>query len=135
MRVDESDLTLNQSYQAEFQSVSAPPALLQLQRLTTEVKIKNTGTVTWGSDVVLNIYDADWRETYFRDATWGAFEGGIHAQESYIRPGETGTFHFVYRAPWKTGLYRNRFRLAIEGKDYLVSPGSEDSALTRVDPR
>ena len=135
MRVDESDLTLNQSYQAEFQSVSAPPALLQLQRLTTEVKIKNTGTVTWGSDVVLNIYDADWRETYFRDATWGAFEGGIHAQESYIRPGETATFRFVYRAPWKTGLYRNRFRLAIEGKEYLVIPGSEDSALTRVDPR
>ena len=84
---------------------------------------------------VLNIYDADWRETYFRDATWGTFEGGIHAQESYIRPGETATFRFVYRAPWKTGLYRNRFRITIEGKEYLVISGSEDSALTRVDPR
>ncbi|MDZ7798869.1 MAG: N-acetylmuramoyl-L-alanine amidase [Patescibacteria group bacterium] len=135
IRVDESGLNLDSGYRAEFQSVSAPPALLQLQRLTTEVKIKNTGTVTWGSNVVLNIYDADYRETYFRDQTWNAFEGAIHAQESYVRPGETATFRFVYRAPWKTGLYRNRFKLSIEGKEYLVIPGSEDSALTRVDVR
>jgi len=135
IRVDESGLSLDSGYRAEFQSVSPPPALLQLQRFTAEVKIKNTGTVTWGSNVVLNIYDADYRETYFRDHTWGAFEGAVHAEESYVRPGETATFRFIYRAPWKTGLYRNRFKLSIEGKEYLVIPGSEDSALTRVDER
>ncbi|MFA5069682.1 MAG: peptidoglycan recognition family protein [Patescibacteria group bacterium] len=135
IRVDDAGLKLAESYQAEFLSVSAPPALRQYQRFTNVVKIKNTGTQTWGKDVVLNIYDADWRETYFRDElTWPAFEGGITFLEDQVRPGETATFRFIYRAPVKTGLYRNRFMLSIAGREYLGVPGSENSALTRVDP-
>ncbi|MFH1366375.1 MAG: N-acetylmuramoyl-L-alanine amidase [Patescibacteria group bacterium] len=136
IRVDDSNLKLPDSYQAQFLSVSAPPALKQFKRFTNVVKIKNTGTQTWSKDVVLNIYDADWRETYFRDEiTWPAFEGGIRFLENQVEPGETATFRFIYRAPAKTGLYRNRFVLGMAGRDYLVIPGSENSALTRVDSR
>lgn len=135
IRVDDSGIKVDPGFQAQFVSVKSPPAMLAGKKATAEVKMKNTGTKTWGREIVLNIYDADYRETYFRDSTWLAFEGGIHFRETQVKPGQTATFRFVLRAPAKTGLYRNRFRLALEGREFLSIPGSEDSALTRVDPK
>ena len=115
--------------QAERIEHTIPPAVHNTWRYPAVVTFKNVGLTTWDRTMTLYVYDIGDSASRFHDGRWlGDFQATRLVERS-VKPGETGTFEFLFNAP-DVGLYFNRFQL--EQDNGTVQNGGF-TLITRVD--
>ncbi|MFA6099203.1 MAG: N-acetylmuramoyl-L-alanine amidase [Patescibacteria group bacterium] len=127
---DYSITRVDSMHRAELSSYTMPPAMLNVWRLKPVIKLKNIGSGNWDRNTVLKIYDLGDDVSRFHDNSWIDNYTAARLSEAQVKPGETGTFTFYFRAPREPGLYLNRFELVAGG---LPVPGGSFIQITRVD--
>jgi len=102
------------------------------EKISFEVKFKNTGTVAWYNNGVnylaLNTTNPSERESVFYHSSWPYSFQAAKMQEKKVRPGEIGTFKFIIHSPtiFETKKYVENFRLVandltlVEGKGIIT---------------
>jgi len=127
--IDRSITRVDSTYQAELVEHNIPPAVLNTWRFPAVVTVKNVGLSTWDRNTVLRAYDLGDTASRFQDLRWQDSTTAARLTEWSVKPGETGTFEFLFNAP-DAGLYYSRF--AVEHGSAVVQGGSF-TLITRVD--
>ena len=128
--IDRSITRVDSTYQAELVEHNIPPAMHNTWRLPATVTFKNVGVSTWDRSVTINAYDLNETTSQFYDGRWISSNNVARLVESSVKPGEVGTFEFLFNAPDTPGLYFDRFVLKLGSSEVQ---GSEFTLLTRVD--
>ena len=122
--------TLGSGYDYEITYQSPYPKELKVgDSIDVEIDLKNTGSLTWGSNVRLGtgsqygsaIQMRDYNSE-FADISWLSSNrpAGL---PSIVTTGETAKFNFTIRVPEKTGLYRAYFTPVVDGIDWMKDLG------------
>lgn len=93
------------------------------QSLRLTVKAKNTGSITWRSNMRLATVAPMNRSSAFYSDYWLSSARPVSLLESSVPPGSTGTFTFIANSPAIPGSYHERFSLVAEGQAWLNDPG------------
>lgn len=127
--IDRSITRVDSTYQAELIEHNIPPAVMNTWRFPAEVTIRNVGLSMWDRNTILKVYDIGDAVSVFQDPRWSDSVTAARLTEWSVKPGETGTFEFLFNAP-DAGLYFNRFVMENGG---LSVQGGEFTLITRVD--
>lgn len=106
-------------------------ALTHNQKAYVRLKVKNTGSETWGrSFTKLASRNSDSRAFY--DGSWPENNRPAYLKEVSVEPGETGTFEFALAAPGNSGVYQVKLGLVAEGKNEGWMPSATFTRDIRV---
>ncbi len=126
---DRSITRVDSTTQAELVEHNIPPAVHNTWRYPAVVTFKNIGLTTWDRTMILYVYDIDDSPSRFHDGRWIGEYAATRLVERSVKPGEIGTFEFLFNAP-DAGLYFNRFQLE---QGNITIQNSEFTLITRVD--
>lgn len=109
---------------ARWDGQSAQVALCPGQAATLTLRLRNTGSTTWGpgSPVVIAAPDGTAIDSGLVPAPLYGTRLATSAEPA-VGPGETGTFAFKVRAPAASGAYRIDVRAVAEGVAWLEDEG------------
>ncbi len=98
------------SWNFEKVSQSESPTITRNQTGTLEARFKNTGNTVWRNHgehpVVLIAENESGRSPFYTDIRWPGDNVATYLNESFVEPGEEGTFTFEITAPDALGVTR-----------------------------
>lgn len=115
-------------YSSQWYSQSSYPTVNSGDKITLQLKYKNTGSSTWKNYGPNQIHLAtshpkDRNSTFYTTGSWLSPNRPANLEENEIKPGEIGTFNFEITAPNQTGVYTEYFQLVAEGKQWMEDQG------------
>ncbi|MBI2448586.1 hypothetical protein HYV44_03480 [Candidatus Microgenomates bacterium] len=115
------------AYQYQYVGQTAFRALKTGEYAIITLALKNTGTANWYKDgphpVNLGTARSQDRNSTFVDNIWLSNNRASRLDQSLVKPGETGTFTFVIKAPNKAGNYKEYFQPVAEGITWMKDIG------------
>ena len=110
--------------EAYTQALPYSPTLNTGQTVYAEIKVVNTGGITWNrSNTLLGTEQGKDRISSFKDAGWISGNRVTQLVETQVAPGGVGTFRFKMTAPQTTGSYNEYFNIVLEGATWLNDLG------------
>ncbi|MFH1088387.1 MAG: hypothetical protein V1719_00930 [Patescibacteria group bacterium] len=113
-------------YQARIVDRSgADLTLLPNERVEAWIVLSNNSTYIWDKTGInkfrLGVVN-DQPSIFYDSTTWATTNRAAQLEENAVGYGETGTFRFYLKAPYKIGEYEESFAPVIEGITWLTAP-------------
>ncbi|TSC94621.1 MAG: N-acetylmuramoyl-L-alanine amidase family 2 protein [Parcubacteria group bacterium Athens1014_10] len=123
------------NYAAAMSFSNLPEKIWAKDIIPGQIKFKNVGLKSWIVDKLkLKIFDSGYKSSLFKNFDWPDKDGSFKAISDLkeIKPDEEITFNFNLKAPTLPWLFKNIFKLEIEGVEKMVDAEAEN--FIQVEP-